>query len=152
MAVHIKLIKNNIKSSSSYGKYFAKAVSQGEVTLEDIAAEAGLPQQWIFRRFSGRRSDRTAGHSQTTAPRGPDRGPARHRPFQPACGKHRCRRPEGIQHPQSHHPHRLRLSARRAPHPRPAYPLRPLRRSQGRLAERLQTLSSIRCFSASVRL
>ncbi len=40
MAVHIKLIKNNIKSSSSYGKYFAKAVSQGEVTLEDIAAEA----------------------------------------------------------------------------------------------------------------
>jgi len=40
MAVHIKLIKNNIKSSSSYGKYFAKTVSQGEVTLEDIAAEA----------------------------------------------------------------------------------------------------------------
>lgn len=40
MAVHIKLIKNNIKSSSSYGKYFAKAVSQGEVTLEEIAAEA----------------------------------------------------------------------------------------------------------------
>jgi len=32
MAVHIKLIRNNIKSSSSYGKYFAKAVSQGEVT------------------------------------------------------------------------------------------------------------------------
>jgi len=30
MAVHIKLIKNNIKSSSSYGKYFAKTVSQGE--------------------------------------------------------------------------------------------------------------------------
>ena len=40
MAVHIKLIKNNIKSSSSYGKYFAKTVSQGEVTLEEIAAEA----------------------------------------------------------------------------------------------------------------
>ena len=40
MAVHIKLIKNNIKSSSSYGKYFAKAVSQGEVTLNEIAAEA----------------------------------------------------------------------------------------------------------------
>ncbi len=33
MAVHIKLIRNNIKSSSSYGKYFAKTVSQGEVTL-----------------------------------------------------------------------------------------------------------------------
>ena len=28
MAVHIKLIRNNIKSSSSYGKYFAKTVSQ----------------------------------------------------------------------------------------------------------------------------
>ena len=41
MAVHIKLIKNNIKSSSSYGKYFAKAVSQGEVTFDEIAEEAG---------------------------------------------------------------------------------------------------------------
>ena len=40
MAVHIKLIRNNIKRSSSYGKYFAKAVSQGEVTLDEIAAEA----------------------------------------------------------------------------------------------------------------
>lgn len=40
MAVHIKLIKNNIKSSSSYGKYFAKAVSQGEVSLKEIAEEA----------------------------------------------------------------------------------------------------------------
>ena len=40
MAVHIKLIKNNIKSSNSYGKYFAKTVSQGEVTLDEIAAEA----------------------------------------------------------------------------------------------------------------
>ena len=40
MAVHIKLIKNNIKSSSSYGKYFAKTVSQGELTLDEIAAEA----------------------------------------------------------------------------------------------------------------
>lgn len=40
MAVHIKLIKNNIKSRSAYGKYFAKAVSQGEVTLDEIAAEA----------------------------------------------------------------------------------------------------------------
>lgn len=40
MTVHIKLIKNNIKSSSSYGKYFAKTVSQGEITLDEIAAEA----------------------------------------------------------------------------------------------------------------
>ena len=40
MAVHIKLIKNNIKRSGSYGKYFAKAVSQGEVTLDEIAEEA----------------------------------------------------------------------------------------------------------------
>ena len=40
MAVHIKLIRNNIKRNSAYGKYFAKAVSQGEVTLDEIAAEA----------------------------------------------------------------------------------------------------------------
>ena len=40
MSVYIRLIRNNIKSSSSYGKYFAKAVSQGEVTLDEIAAEA----------------------------------------------------------------------------------------------------------------
>ena len=40
MAVYIKLIRNNIKSSSSFGKYFAKTVSQGEVTLNEIAAEA----------------------------------------------------------------------------------------------------------------
>ena len=40
MAVHVKLIKNNVKSRKGYGKYYAKAVSQGEVTLEEIAAEA----------------------------------------------------------------------------------------------------------------
>ena len=40
MAIHVKLIKNNIKSSSAYGKYFAKAVSQGEVTFDEIATEA----------------------------------------------------------------------------------------------------------------
>ena len=40
MAVHIKLIKNNIKSSKSYGQYFAKAVSQGEVTMKELAADA----------------------------------------------------------------------------------------------------------------
>ena len=40
MAIHIKLIRNNIKHSSSYGKYFAKAVSQGEVTFDEITAEA----------------------------------------------------------------------------------------------------------------
>ena len=40
MAVHIKLIKNNTKSSSSYGKYFAKTVSQGEITLREIMKEA----------------------------------------------------------------------------------------------------------------
>ena len=33
MAIHVKLIKNNIKSRNGYGKYYAKAVSQGEVTL-----------------------------------------------------------------------------------------------------------------------
>ena len=40
MAIHVKLIKNNVKSRNGYGKYYAKAVSQGEVTLEEIAAEA----------------------------------------------------------------------------------------------------------------
>ena len=40
MAIHIRLIKNNIKSSSSYGKYFAKTVSQGEVTLESMVCES----------------------------------------------------------------------------------------------------------------
>lgn len=40
MAVHIRLIRNNIKSSKSFGKYFAKSVSQGEVTLSEIAEEA----------------------------------------------------------------------------------------------------------------
>ena len=39
MALHIKLIRNNIKSSNSYGKYFAKAVSQGEITLDEICEE-----------------------------------------------------------------------------------------------------------------
>ena len=39
MAVHIRLIKNNIKSSSSYGKYFAKAVSEGEITIDEIGEE-----------------------------------------------------------------------------------------------------------------
>jgi len=40
MAVHIRLIRNNIKSSSSFGKYFAKTVSQGEVTLNDMVRES----------------------------------------------------------------------------------------------------------------
>lgn len=40
MALHVKLIRNNIKRSSSYGKYFAKAVSHGEVTLKEIAEKA----------------------------------------------------------------------------------------------------------------
>lgn len=39
MALHIKLIRNNIKSSNSYGKYFAKSVSQGEITLDEICEE-----------------------------------------------------------------------------------------------------------------
>ena len=39
MSVHIRLIRNNIKSSSSYGRYFAKAVSQGEITLDEIGKE-----------------------------------------------------------------------------------------------------------------
>jgi predicted histone-like DNA-binding protein len=39
MAIHIKLIRNNIKRSSSFGKYFAKTVSQGDVTLKDMVRE-----------------------------------------------------------------------------------------------------------------
>ena len=42
MAIHIRLIRNNIKSSSSYGKYFAKTVSQGEVTIKSMIREALL--------------------------------------------------------------------------------------------------------------
>ncbi len=41
MAVHIKLVKNNIKSSSSYGKYFAKSVSQGDITLDASGLNRG---------------------------------------------------------------------------------------------------------------
>ena len=40
MAVKIKLIRNNIKSSSSYGKFFAKAVNQGDVGFDEIVAKA----------------------------------------------------------------------------------------------------------------
>ena len=40
MSVQIKLIKNNIKRSSSYGKYFAKTVRQRDVNLQDLAEEA----------------------------------------------------------------------------------------------------------------
>ena len=40
MAIHIKLIRNNIKRSSSFGKYFAKTVSQGDVTLKSMVREA----------------------------------------------------------------------------------------------------------------
>lgn len=40
MSIKIRLIKNNIKRSSSYGKYFAKTVSQGEITLKELAVEA----------------------------------------------------------------------------------------------------------------
>ena len=40
MSIKIKLLRNNIKRSSSYGKYFAKTVSQGEITIKDLAIEA----------------------------------------------------------------------------------------------------------------
>ena len=39
MAIRIKLLQNNIKSSPNFGKYYAKAVSQGEVTLADLMKE-----------------------------------------------------------------------------------------------------------------
>ena len=40
MAIHIRLVRHNVKRNKSYGKYFAKTVSQGEVTLDTLAAEA----------------------------------------------------------------------------------------------------------------
>ena len=40
MSIRIKLIKNNIKRSSSYGKYFAKTVRGNDVNLQDLAEEA----------------------------------------------------------------------------------------------------------------
>ena len=39
MAEHISLVKNNIKSSSPYGEYFTKAVSQGDIPLDEIGKE-----------------------------------------------------------------------------------------------------------------
>lgn len=40
MSIHLRLYRNNIKSSCHFGKYFAKTVSQGDVNLHDIAIEA----------------------------------------------------------------------------------------------------------------
>ena len=39
MAIKVKLLKNNIKGSANFGKYYAKSVSQGEMSLEDIMKE-----------------------------------------------------------------------------------------------------------------
>ncbi len=36
MAIHYKLIKNQIKSSKNYGKYYAHTVKQGKVSMEQI--------------------------------------------------------------------------------------------------------------------
>ena len=47
MAVHIKLIKNNIKSSSSYGKYFAKAKLHSKTLRQRLAATVDFQKvQW----------------------------------------------------------------------------------------------------------
>ena len=93
MAVHIKLIKNNIKSSSSYGKYFAKTVSQGEVTLDEIAAEACRNSGFSegLRRCRGGCSNRIAGHFETETYRGTDSCSPWHWSFQPTCRKYRGR-------------------------------------------------------------
>lgn len=37
MAIKIKLLRNNIKSSKNYGKYYGKAITMGEVSFEDFA-------------------------------------------------------------------------------------------------------------------
>ena len=39
MAIRIQLVRNNIAQSRNCGKYLAKAVSQGEVTVSDLARE-----------------------------------------------------------------------------------------------------------------
>ena len=36
MAIYYKLIKNQIKSSKNYGKYYAHTVKQGKVSMEQI--------------------------------------------------------------------------------------------------------------------
>ena len=40
MAIRVRLYRNNIRSSSNYGKYFAKTISQGDISLRDLAEEA----------------------------------------------------------------------------------------------------------------
>ena len=69
MAVHIKLIRNNIKSSSSYGKYFAKTVSQGEVTLKDMVSDA-----LMARGYDKAAASRAATSSTTSATASPPSG------------------------------------------------------------------------------
>ena len=50
MAIHYKMPQNNIKSSKMYGKWYAHAVKQGEMTLRDI-------EQQIQERCSLKASD-----------------------------------------------------------------------------------------------
>ena len=40
MSIKLRLVRNNIKSSCHYGKYFARTVRQNDVTLQDLAEEA----------------------------------------------------------------------------------------------------------------
>ena len=115
MAVHIKLIKNNIKSSSSYGKYFAKTVSQGEVTLDEIAAEAC--------RNSGFSEGAVVGVVTELQDILKQRLTEGQTVVLPGIGRFSLR------------PHRLRFLACRSPYPGPPYPLRLLRRCQSRLAD-----------------
>ena len=39
MALNIRLLKNEIKSNPSYGKYFGRVIHYGEVTIDDFAEE-----------------------------------------------------------------------------------------------------------------
>ena len=36
MAIHYRLLQNNIKSNKAYGKWYAHTVKQGELTLKEI--------------------------------------------------------------------------------------------------------------------
>ena len=132
MAVHIRLIRNNIKRSSSYGKYFAKAVSQGEVTLMEIAEEAccnsGLSEGAVFGVVTELQDilKEKLSDSQTVV--------------LPGIGRFSLRVESiGVDDPKTfnirHHPYHLQIPASRPP-----YSLRLQRRSKDRLAERLQTI------------
>ena len=140
MAVHIKLIKNNIKRRSSYGKYFAKSVSQGEVTLDEIAAEAC--------RNSGFSEGAVVGVVTELQELLKDKLSNGQTVVLPGIGRFSLHvKSIGVDDPKEFNlgrhitPLRLWFPASRPPHSGPPHPLRLQRWCQSRLAERLQAIS-----------